>query len=319
MTEAAPPLSAKSPDDLLEGIARVLADRSEAQLESFRARVAEILASTPEEVIREALVRFEQTGDEWGYHPPIQLARDLHHALADLSVLPGSELIGALRLAAASASPLIFLSNHLSYADANLFEILLERSGHSAVAQRLTVVAGPKVYSDPFRRLSSLCFGTIKTPQSSARSSGEAVMSAREVARRARQSIQAAETRQKAGDHLLIFVEGSRSRSTSMQHALAAVSRYLDRPTATLVPIGIAGSEDVVRLGDEKLYAAKVQIWIGAPFSGELLLRRCAGRRQLMMDVIGLRIAQLLPAAYRGVYGGAASTLDEARSIAGSL
>ena len=31
---------------------------------------------------------------------------------------------------------------------------------------RLTVVAGPKVYSSLRRRFSSLCFGTIKTAQS---------------------------------------------------------------------------------------------------------------------------------------------------------
>jgi len=59
----------------------------------------------------------------------------------------------------------------------------------------LTVVAGPKVYSSLRRRFSSLCFSTIKTPQSSAVSSEDAVMNAREVARAARQSIDVAHER----------------------------------------------------------------------------------------------------------------------------
>ena len=47
----------------------------------------------------------------------------------------------------------------------------------------MTVLVGPKVYMLAVRRLASLCFGSIKIPQSQSRASGEAVMPRREVAR----------------------------------------------------------------------------------------------------------------------------------------
>ena len=47
-------------------------------------------------------------------------------------------------------------------------------SGDAALANRLTAVAGPKVFTSRERRFSSLCFGTIKVPQSSEVASGEA-------------------------------------------------------------------------------------------------------------------------------------------------
>ena len=58
------------------------------------------------------------------------------------------------------------------------------------VADRMTVLVGPKVYMLPVRRLASLCFGAIKIPQSQSRASGEAVMPRREVARLAMQTLQ---------------------------------------------------------------------------------------------------------------------------------
>ena len=102
---------------------------------------------------------------------------------------------------------MVILANHLSYSDANLLEVLLQRSGASAFSDRLTVVAGPKVYSSLKRRFSSLCFGTIKTAQSSTISTedGDGPRNAREVARAARLAIEIAHERLHEGDALLIF------------------------------------------------------------------------------------------------------------------
>src|SRR6185503_7636379 len=100
---------------------------------------------------------------------------------------------------------------------ANVLEVVFQRTGANHLSDRLTVVAGPKVYSNIRRRFSSLCFGTIKVPQSSARSTDDAVMNAREVARGARLAIQVAQERLGLGEALLVFAEGTRSRSGGMQ------------------------------------------------------------------------------------------------------
>ena len=68
--------------------------------------------------------------------------------------------------AIAASRPVFLVVNHLSYVDANVLDALLVSSGQRAVADRMTVLVGPKVYMHPVRRLASLCFGAIKIPQS---------------------------------------------------------------------------------------------------------------------------------------------------------
>lgn len=131
----------------------------------------------------------------WGYYPPDPLARRIHHVLAERYLSNDSQVIGVESLSAVMQAPVAIVSNHLSYADANVIEVLLQRAGAAALANRLTALAGPKVFTSRERRFSSLCFGTIKVPQSAEVSSGEAIQNAREVARAARQSIEAARAR----------------------------------------------------------------------------------------------------------------------------
>ena len=179
---------------------------------------------------------------------------------------------------------------------------------------RLTVIAGPKVYSSRTRRFSSLCFGTIKTPQSSARSSENAVMNAREVARAARRCIDIAHERLRMGEALLVFAEGARSRTRGMQEMLPGASRYLAGPDTWVLPIGIIGTEALFPIGEDTLHTVRIVARAGPAMESRLLLERADGNRRLMMDVIGLAIAELLPPHYRGVYGDA-TNLDEARRL----
>jgi len=241
-------------------------------------------------------------GSDWDYYPPDPLARRLHQMLATQFLKPDSTLRGAEHLHAIAGKPVVILANHLSYSDANVLEVMLQLHGCGDVAQRLTAIAGPKVYSSLTRRFSSLCFGTIKVAQSSGLSSEDAVMSPRDVARAARRSIQHAHARLAAGDALLVFGEGTRSRTRGMQPMLAGVSRYFDAPDVMICPIGIAGTEEFFPIGDESIHPVTVHISAGTPISAAELTRRASGDRQAMMDLAGRMIAAELPEAYRGVY-----------------
>lgn len=187
--------------------------------------------------------RLASAGTEWRYYPKDPLVRRIHHVLADRVLEQAPILLGVERLAAVADKPLVILANHLSYSDANVLEVVFQRAGAASLADRLTVIAGPKVYSNIRRRFSSLCFGTIKVPQHHARSTGEAVMSAREVARGARLAIQVAQERLRLGEALLVFAEGTRSRSGEMQPLLSGVARYLDWSDTWMLPVGIVGTE----------------------------------------------------------------------------
>ena len=101
--------------------------------------------------------------DGWTYYPPDPLARRIHHLLADRFLERDSIVAGLEHLETCAPGPRLMVANHLSYADANVVEVLLQRAGAGAIASRLTAIAGPKVFTSRERRFSSLCFGTIKT------------------------------------------------------------------------------------------------------------------------------------------------------------
>jgi 1-acyl-sn-glycerol-3-phosphate acyltransferase len=253
-----------------------------------------------------ALIRLSRalssTGSDWSYYARDPLARRIHQVLADWILLPESTLHGVEHLSALGSGPVVIVANHLSYADANLLEVMFHRAGADATCDRLTVVAGPKVYSSLKRRFSSLCFGTIKVAQSSGVSSEDAVMDPREVARAARRSIETAHERLRLGDVLLVFAEGTRSRTRGMQPMLAAVTRYFEVPETRVLPIGIVGTEALFPIDDDALHPVRVEVRIGEPIAAQTIRDRCNGDRQAMMDDIGRTIATLLPPEYRGAY-----------------
>jgi 1-acyl-sn-glycerol-3-phosphate acyltransferase len=304
---------------LIASILAFVADRPADEMAALEAHLEDLLATSEPGAVGRLLERLMNTGAEFSYYPPDPLVRKIHVLMGEIMLPNEGALGGVEHLAGLEGHPVVILQNHLSYSDANALSVLLDRNGGGNVADRLTVIAGPKVYSDPMRRFSSLCFGTIKTPQSTDLASAEAVMSVREVARLARETIALATARQKAGDALLVFVEGTRSRTTRMQRALPAVTRYLDVPDARLVPVGIAGTEHLVPLDEERIHRASVRVRIGRAATATRLAEGADGNRRLMMDAVGVAIARLLPPEYQGAYADSEPGLDDARRVASGV
>lgn len=263
--------------------------------------------------------RLETTGDAWGYNPPDPVARFVSRLVHGRVDVEGSELTDGGGLRVARERPVVFLGNHLSFIDANSVDYLLSREGHTDVADNLTVLAGPKVFALPIRRLGSLSFGTIKMPQSPSRASGEAVMPRRQTLALARKTLATALERRRRGDHLLIFSEGTRSRTGAMTRVLPAVTRYLEDPFATIVPCAIWGTEKVVPLGEDHVHPHPVHVRFGRPVAARELFERAGRKRVVVADAIGHLTADLLPPDYRGCYADASTELADARALATAL
>lgn len=304
---------------LVERVLSFVSGRPADEVRRVEQRLGEVLDRAGQDAVDALMGRLATTGAEWSFYPADALAQRIQEAVAEVSLPPGSTMSGIAELAAVRDRPIVFLPNHLSYSDANVFALLLRRSGFDDIADRLSVIVGPKVYSDPVRRFFSLYFGTVKTPQSSARSSEDAVMSARDVAKLARETIATAYDRQAKGDALVVFVEGTRSRSGAMQRALPAVARYLEHPGAVLVPVGICGSEEFVPVDDLRAHATSVSVALGRPAEAARLETETHGNRRHMMDAVGVAIARLLPPEYGGVYADGDATLDDARAVANTV
>jgi 1-acyl-sn-glycerol-3-phosphate acyltransferase len=295
-----PPACAREP--LVDAITTFLAHKRGSDIPEIRSALERAIDEAGPDAIASLGRRLGGACSEWGYYPGDPLARRIHHALAPAVLKEQPIVTGVEHLRGVTDKQLVLVANHLSYSDANLVEVLLRRVGASTLADRLTVVAGPKVYSNVTRRFSSLCFGTIKVPQSPTRSSEDAVMNARDVARAARRAIDVAQERLQLGEALLIFPEGSRSRSGEMQRLLSAVARYVESPGTWVLPLGIEGTERLFPVGGDSLTATRVALHIGRPLPPHELQARAAGDRRRVVDALGFAIAELLPRRYRGVY-----------------
>lgn len=301
-------------DAVIGGILGFLGHQDLQTLGEIRASLeTEVDAAGPEALL--ALRSRIMADHGWGYYPPDPLARRIHEVLAERFLDRASPLTDAHHLQPLTQAPVAIFSNHLSYADANVIQILLQRGGADALAHRLTAIAGPKIFSSQERRFSSMCFGTVKVPQSTDVSTGEAVLNARDVARAARHAIEVARARLDAGDALLLFAEGTRSRTGGMQPMLAAVARYLEAPDIWVVPAGLTGPEVLFPIDDVRVRRARAEMRIGQPFRAEALLTRAHGDRRLAMDAIGLAVAETLPPAYRGVYADTVTFPEASRAL----
>ena len=96
---------------------------------------------------------------------------------------------------------------------------------------------------------------------------------------------------------------------------LAGVPRYLDGPDAWVLPVGIVGTEAMCPIDEDALHRVRIEIHVGRPFEGRVLRQRAGGDRRLMMDAIGLAIAELLPPAYRGAYADRSPDLAVAQGV----
>jgi len=102
---------------------------------------------------------------------------------------------------------------------------------------------------------------------------------------------------------LLIFVEGTRSRDGTMHRTEVGIAFLARRSGAAVLPVAICHSDDDRSDTLDRRRRRQIVMRYGTPFRVEGTDRR---DHRAIADEIGERIAALLPAERRGVYGGAA-------------
>lgn len=114
-----------------------------------------------------------------------------------------------------------------------------------------------------------------------------------------RQALRAGEEQLKKGNIIIIFPEGTRSRSRKMAKAHAGMGMIALRSGVPVVPVAIWGSEKTF-----KKFRPQVTVSYGEP-----MLLTPKGKKVTRMDIdesteqVMRKIAEMLPPEYRGVYG----------------
>lgn len=181
--------------------------------------------------------------------------------------------------------PYLFVCNHLSNSDGLILNKVLEK-------ENVIFVAGKKLESNS---LTSLGFKIVRSipilPNSPDKDAIKKIVSS-----------------VKEGNNILIFPEGTRSRTAKMIEGKKGILLFAKLTNAPIVPVGIWGTEKFMPImqdmGKEAFYDADVNINIGEVFN---LPKKGDDETKVdwetnCLNHIMTRIADLLPKEYRGFY-----------------
>ncbi|MFM2106171.1 MAG: pantothenate synthetase PanC [Chloroflexota bacterium] len=118
------------------------------------------------------------------------------------------------------------------------------------------------------------------------------------------------------GHVLVIFPEGTRSRTGGLGRAKAGVGLLAVRTGAPILPVALTGTERLWPRGGLPRPGARISMRVGAPYrlapSGGSDRRRA---QEEATETIMRRIAELLPPSYRGAYADGAGQEDPAAPV----
>jgi len=175
----------------------------------------------------------------------------------------------------------IFIANHLSNADGLIMQYILEKE------KEVTFVAGVKLQNEIITGMVLELVPHVKIHPN--KPDRKALREAIEVV--------------KNNGSLFIFPEGTRSRTGQLLKGRSGVVLIARNTNALIVPVGIWGTEKLLpinnggKMSTEWFTKADVFVKIGKPFSLDSL----SGDAETI-DLLMLKIAELLPEKYRGYY-----------------
>ncbi len=266
------------------------------RLAALQAGLQAEVDATSDEGLATLLATFATAGDGYRHFLADPCARRLTRAyMAKLTPTWSAEGLDRLDAWLTSGpARRMLVCNHLSYTDTQLTDSLLAVEGRAAFADRLVAIAGPKVYTEAWRRLAAISLNTRKTVQSSTVATKQDALSPRELAVVAIETLRDCERLMDEGYIVLLYPEGTRSRTGHFQPFLRAAGRYLQIPGLSVMPMAQTGSEHVFPIDDPQMHPGHVRMAFGEPFAGEAHPGKLAA-----LTEVHARIAAALPPAYR--------------------
>lgn len=181
----------------------------------------------------------------------------------------------------------MFIGNHLSNSDGLVLNKVLKDYD-------VTFVAGVKLKGDAITNLGTYCVKTTEIKPNTADKDG--IYRVIDIL--------------KSNHNILMFPEGTRSRTGAMIEAKRGPLFIAKLSKAIIVPVGICGSEKLLpinkegNMSNENFHHAKVEVNIGKPFYFDKRMKEESKKdyEKRALDNAMYKIAELIPENYRGVY-----------------
>lgn len=258
-------------------------------------RLQALVDSVGDDAIAGLLRTFRDAGAEYRLYPADPFARAVTRIYMR-ALTPTWSVEGLTQLDAflAGGGRRMVVCNHLSYTDTQITDSLLCLEGRDALADRLVAIAGPKVYTDAWRRLAAISLNTRKTAQSSAVATEQETLDARALAAVAFQTMEDCARLMDEGWVILLYPEGTRSRNGRLQPFLRAAGRYLRIEGLRVIPMAQTGTNHIFPIDDPLMHPWPATLAFGEPFEPAAV----PGRHGAVEEA-WRRVAALLPEPYQ--------------------
>ncbi len=260
-------------------------------VEETVAGAAAVLHEASDAELKRAMSVYGAAGQHWRVHEADPVLRALARDWMP-RCMPQARVVGLERLPD-DGRGCLWIGNHLSYVDTQVADSLVARA-KIPCADEVLVVAGPKAFTEPFRRVAATALNTLMTPQSGRLEHNEHGLSQRQIAALAVDCMESARTWMTERGPLLLYPEGSRSRTGHLGSFLRATARY-SRAARLVVPVAVTGTEKLFAF-DHRMRVAEVTLTIGEPFVP-------GAGKTAALEQAWAALSELLPAPYKPLPG----------------